>query len=239
MKALLVARRELYAYFRSPLGSVVVAGILLVDGILFYWQALTEKLLSAQVLEQFLYLTSGAIAVATVFLSMRLLAEERQTGTITMLTTAPIKDWEIVLGKYLSLMAVVVGMTALTAYMPALIFVNGKVSTGHIAVGYLGLVLLGSAVASIGLFSSALTKSQVVAVITTAAILAPLYLLWVVAKAVDPPLNEFLSALAIHHENFKPFMTGTLELRAVAYYLVVTYFFLLAATKVTEARRWR
>jgi ABC-2 type transport system permease protein len=123
--------------------------------------------------------------------------------------------------------------------MPALIFVNGKVSMGHIAVGYAGLLLLGAATIAIGLFASSLAKSQVVAAIVGAAILAPLLTLWMIARAVDPPLNKFLAALAIHHENFRPFMNGILELSGVVYYVMVTYFFLLAATKILEARRWR
>ncbi len=237
--AILIARRELTAYLRSPLGASVIAGALLIDGIWFYWKGLTEKLLSAQVLSEFFYGASGTTMIAGIILAMRLLAEERQTGTITLLNTSPIKDGEIVVGKFVSAFAVLGLMTLLTIYMPLLIFVNGKVSVGHILVGYAGLLLLGAASLSIGLFASALARSQVVAAITGALILAPLVLLWAVAKAVDPPLNEFLSALAIHHENFRPFMNGILDLGPVVYYLAVTYFFLLAATKTLEARRWR
>jgi ABC-2 type transport system permease protein len=123
--------------------------------------------------------------------------------------------------------------------MPALILVNGKVSLGHVLVGYAGLVLIGSAAIAIGLFGSALARSQVVAIIVSAAILACLLLLWAVARSVDPPLNRFLSALALHHDNFRPFMLGRLELGTVVYYLAMTYFFLLASTKILEARRWR
>jgi ABC-2 type transport system permease protein len=123
--------------------------------------------------------------------------------------------------------------------MPALVFFKGNVSIGHILVGYLGLLLLGSASIAIGLFGSAIARSQIVAMIVGAAILTPLVLLWAVARAVDPPLNRYLSALALHHDNFRPFMLGRLDLGAVVFYLVITYFFLLAATKVLEARRWR
>ncbi len=238
-QALLIARRELRAYLRSPIGSIVVAGALLIDGLYFYWKGLTEKLLSAQVLSEFFYGASGTTMIAGIILAMRLLAEERQTGTITLLNTSPIRDGEIVVGKFASAFTVIFAMTLLTIYMPLLIFVNGKVSVGHILVGYAGLLLLGAASLSIGLFASALARSQVVAAILGALILAPLVLLWVVAKAVDPPLNEFLSALAIHHENFRPFMNGTLQLDGVVYYVMVTFFFLLAATKTLEARRWR
>lgn len=236
---LLIARRELFAYLRSPLGAVIIAGALLLDGIWFYWQGLTQKLLSAEVLQQFLYGASGTTMAAALFVSMRLFAEERQTGTLVLLNTSPLKDWQIVAGKYLSALGVIVLLTALTAYMPALILVNGKISLGHVLVGYAGLVLIGSAAIAIGLFGSALARSQVVAIIVSAAILACLLLLWAVARSVDPPLNRFLSALALHHDNFRPFMLGRLELGTVVYYLAMTYFFLLASTKILEARRWR
>lgn len=237
--AMLIARRELLAYVRSPLGASVIAAALLVDGIYFYWKGLTEKLVSAQVLQEFFYGASGTTMVAAIVLSMRLLAEERQLGTLTLLNTSPVRDGEIIVGKFISAFGILAVMTLLTLYMPLLIFVNGKVSVAHIAVGYLGLLLLGAACIAIGLFASALAKSQVVAAIVGVVILVPLLLLWVVARAVDPPLNTFLSALALHHENYRPFMVGILELRAIAFYLAVTYFFLLAATKTLEARRWR
>jgi ABC-2 type transport system permease protein len=236
---LLIARRELFAYLRSPLGAVIIAGALLIDGIWFYWQGLTQKLLSAEVLQQFLYGASGTTMAAALFVSMRLFAEERQTGTLVLLNTSPLRDWQIVAGKYLSALGVIVVLVLLSAYMPASILVNGKVSLGHVLVGYSGLILLGSATIAIGMFGSALARSQVVAIIVSAAILAPLLLLWAVARAVDPPLNRFLSALALHHDNFRPFMFGRLELGTVVYYVAMTYFFLLASTKILEARRWR
>jgi ABC-2 type transport system permease protein len=238
-RVLLIARRELFAYLRSPLGFGILAGGLFIDGIWFYWQGLTQKLLSAEVMQQFLFGASGVTMIASLLLSMRLLAEERQTGTLILLNTSPLKDWEIVLGKYLSALAMIVVLTAATAYMPAMVLVNGKVSWGHVFVGDVGLLLLGSAAIAIGLFGSALARSQVVAIIVSAAILASMLMLWMVAKAVDPPMNRFFSALALHHDNFRPFMLGRLELGAVAYYVAMTYFFLLASIKVLEARRWR
>lgn len=237
-QVLLIARRELFAYLRSPLGAVIIAGALLIDGLWFYYQA-TLKLVSVEILQQFIWVASGTTMASSLFLSMRLFAEERQTGTLVLLNTSPVRDWEIVLGKYLSALSVILVLTACTAYLPALILVHGKISWGHVLVGYVGIVLIGSAAISIGLFGSALARSQVVAIIISAAILGALILLWVVARAMDPPLNRFFSALAIHHENFRPFMAGRLELGSVAYYLAMTYFFLLASMKVLEARRWR
>jgi ABC-2 type transport system permease protein len=238
-RALLIARRELLAYFRSPLGSVVIASALLLDGILFYWRALSQTLLSGEALAEFFWWTSGVTITAALFLSMRLVAEERQTGTFTLLNTAPLREWEIIVGKYLSVFAMVLILTLLSLYMPLLLLVNGKVSFGHIVVGYLGQLLLGGAAAAIGLFASTLTRSQLVAVVVGAAIVVVMLVFWVLAQAIDPPLNKFLAAAALHHANFRPFQFGILELGATAYYLSVSYMFLLGAVKILEARRWR
>jgi ABC-2 type transport system permease protein len=236
---LLIARRELYAYLRSPLGAAIIAAALVVDGLLFHLRALSKPLLSAEVLTEFFYSASAATMVASIVLSMRLLAEERQTGTFTLLSTSPVRDAEIVAGKFLSAFGMLTLLTLLTLYMPLWVLVNGKVSWGQLFVGYLGLLLLGAACISIGLFASALARSQVVAAILGAGILAVFLLLWMVANVVEAPLNGVLSRLALHHENYRPFMQGILDLRGVVYYLAFSFFFLLAATKTLEARRWR
>jgi ABC-2 type transport system permease protein len=238
--ALLIARRELRAYLRSPFGYIVCAAMLLIDGLLFQGYALgAGARLSADVLHDFFYFASGTTMVAAILLSMRLLAEERQTGTLVLLNTAPLHETAIIAGKFLSAFVFVVLLTAITIYMPLLILVNGKVSVGHIAVGYLGLVLLGAASVAIGLFGSTLARSQVLAAIIGAGILVTMLLLWIVGKVTDPPLNTFLAAMALHNEHQNAFMSGLLKLDNVVYYLAVTYFFLLASTKALEARRWR
>ena len=99
--------------------------------------------------------------------------------------------------------------------------------------------IVGAAVLAIGLFASSLARSTVVAGVVAACITGAMILAWALARAVDAPLNSILAALALHHENFKPFMSGTLDLGCVAYYLAVITFFLTAATKMVEARRWR
>jgi ABC-2 type transport system permease protein len=238
--ALLIAGRELRSYVRSPFGYIVAAATLLIDGLLFEGFALgAEPRLSADVLFDFFYFASGTTMVASILLAMRLVAEERQTGTLVLVNTAPVREWEIVLGKFLAAFGFVVFLTALTAYMPMLILVNGKVSAGHVLVGYLGLVLLGAASVAIGLFGSTIAKTQVLAAITGAGILVAMLLLWLVARVADPPLNTFVAGLALHNERQNPFMRGVLQLDNVVYYLAVTYGFLLAATKTLEARRWR
>jgi ABC-2 type transport system permease protein len=238
--ALLIARREFNSYFRSWLGPILIAAVLLTDGILFYWKiGLDQKLLSAQVLIEFFYNTSGPTMIAAIILTIRLLAEERQNGTLTLLNTSPVKDRDIVIGKFLAAYAVLALTTLLSVYMPAWLFVHGKVAIGHIVVGYVGLLLLGAAITAIGVFGSALAGSQVVAAIISTLIALVFVLLWIVAKASEPPLNQYLAALAVHHENFRPFMQGILQPSGVIFYLVFTYAFLFASVKVLEARRWQ
>jgi ABC-2 type transport system permease protein len=235
----LIAKRELSAYSRSPLGAVIIAVTLLINGILFYVDSISQQLLSGEALAKFFFNSSGLTSIAALLLSFRLIAEERQTKTFTLLNTSPISGGEIVMGKFLSAFIMVMLLTLLSAYMPILLYVTGKVSLGHIVVGYLGLFLIGAASTAIGLFASSLTNHQVIAIITGAGILALLFVLWMVATVTDAPLNDYLGGLAFHHLNFRSFQLGILELRGVVYYLVLTYVFLLAATKVLEARRWR
>jgi len=237
--ALLIAGRELRSYVRSPLGWVVAAAMLLLDGLLFQAGAMGGTRLSAQVLADFFYYISGVTMIGAIAMSMRLIAHEREKGTLVLVNTAPVRDSHIVFGKFIALFSFLLVVTALTAYMPALILVNGRVSIGHILVGYLGIVLLGAAAVSIGLFASAFARTQVIAAVLGAAVLGIMILLWMAAKVSDPPVNNFLLSMAIHHERQRGFMTGVLKFDNVVYYLAVTYFFLLAAIKTLEARRWR
>lgn len=236
-----IFRRELGEYVRSALGYAVAAVVLLVDGLLFYVQALgpaAGERLSGEVLARFFFNTSGLIVIAAVALSLRLIAEERQSGTITLLRTSPVRDWEIVAGKYLSALAFLGGITLATIYMPLLVMVNGKISLGQVAVGYLGLVLLGAACLAIGVFASALTRHQLLAGAVGAAITAAMFLFWPLSHMLEPPLAGVFAALAIHARHFQGFEVGVLHMRDVVYYLAVAYFFLLLATKAMEAKRW-
>ena len=164
--ALLIARRELGAYLRSMTGYIIAAIVLLVDGLLFNVFAMgTGEKLSAEVVSQFFYAASGITMIASVFISMRLLAEERQTGTLVLLY--------LVAGARLGdrPRQVPLGLRLPGPHHPgdglhaALVLVNGKVSFGHLAAGYLGLLLLGSAALAIGTFGSALARTQVLAAI--------------------------------------------------------------------------
>lgn len=236
----LIMRRELGAYLRSMTGYIIAAAVLIADGVLFNAFALggPDKL-SAEVLSLFFYFSSGTTIISSVFISMRLLAEERQTGTLVLLTSSPIHDWEIVLGKFLSAMAFLALITLATVYMPLLIFVNGKLSFGQMAAGYLGLLLLGSATLAIGTFGSAIARTQVLAAIFSGLIVVTMILCWLLGKVTEHPFNDVFVALALHGRHFPPFQAGSIHIRDVVYYLMVTYVALFGAIRVMEARRWR
>jgi len=236
----LIMRRELAAYLRSMTGYIIAAAVLIVDGLLFNAFALGggEKL-SSEVLSLFFYFSSGTTIIASVFISMRLFAEERQTGTLVLLTSSPVHDWEIIVGKYLSAMAFLAIMTLASVYIPALIFVNGKVSIGHLAAGYLGLLLVGSATLAIGVFGSALARTQVLAAIFSGVIVVSVLIAHLLSRVTDRPLKDTFMALALYARHFPPFQTGQIHLRDVVYYVVVTYVALFAAIRVMEARRWK
>ncbi len=238
--AFLIMRRELGAYFRSMTGYIIAAAVLVVDGILFNAFALggPEKR-SGDVLALFFYFSSGTTMIASVFLSMRLLAEEKQTGTLVLLTSSPIRDRDIVLGKFLSGWLFISLITLATAFMPAMIMVNGKISFGHVAAGYLGLILLGGATMAIGTFGSALARTQVLAAIISGGLVVGLIIAWLLARVTEHPINRIFESLALYHRHFPPFQVGLIHLRDVVYYLALTYFALFLATRVLEARRWR
>jgi ABC-2 type transport system permease protein len=237
----LIARRELGAYLRTMSGYVIAAAVLFVNGILFNAFALGSQhdRLSTEVLSQFFYFSSGTTMIASVFLSMRLLAEERQTGTMVLLASSPVREREIVLGKFASSLIFLALMTLAGSFMPLLILVNGKLSVGHVAAGYLGLLLLGSAALAIGTLGSALARSQVLAAIISGGMVVGMVIVWLLGSVTERPLNEIFLALALWGRHFPPFQAGIVHLRDVVYYLAVSYAALFMSIRVLEARRWR
>jgi ABC-2 type transport system permease protein len=234
-------RRELAAYVRSPLGYVVAALLLLIDGLLFQTYALgAGSKMSADVLFDFFRFTGGVVQIAGIALSVRLITEERQQNTIVLLNTAPVRDYEIVLGKFLAALVFLTGMIALSLYMPLLIMVNGKITVSQLVVGYAGLLLLGASSLSIGLFASALARQQLVAFAVAGAINGAMVMLFPLALRLDDDRKRVIESLDLWWVHFQEgFMKGIVNLSDVVYYLAVIYFFLLLATKTLEAKRWQ
>jgi ABC-2 type transport system permease protein len=236
----IIARRELGGYFRTPSGYLIAAATLLVQGLLFNTRALgTGAKLSSQVLVDFLRDSSGTTTVAAVLLTMRLFAEERQSGTLVLLFTSPVREVEIVVGKFISAFVVLSLLVLASIYLPALIFVNGKVSLGHIASGYFGLLMVGAATLSLGVLGSALARTQLMAGVLAAVFIFVLFLCWALSKVVDPPLGTVIAHFSLYEQHFFPSMRGLLQLSDVVYYASVTYLALLASTRVIQSQRWQ
>lgn len=236
----IIYRRELGAYLRSPLSWVIASVLLLVQGILFYSFAMGGDQLSAYVLERFFYLSSGIAIAAGLLLSFRLISEERQTHSIVLLTTSPVRDTEIIAAKFLAALTYLGLLLLLSLYIPLLIKVNGKITMGQVLVGYLGLFLLGGTVLSIGLFASALAKSQLIVAILATAMVIVMVVLYPLAKGMDAPVQGVFQQLDLWWIHFQQgFMRGVLNLKDVVFYMGVSYFFLLLATKTLEAKRWQ
>jgi len=239
-KVFLIARRELSSFFTTWTGYIIAAAALFINGLLFNSFAIGDAPeFSAVILGRFFYFSSGVAMVTGIFLSMRLLAEEKQTGTIVLSYTSPVSERQIVYGKYLSVFIFFLFLQLLTLYMPAMIFVNGKVSIGHMAAGYLGTTLIGAAVLALSLLASVLANNQLVAAVLGAFFTVTILVLWMLADVVESPFKELFSYLAIHNAHFDPFRKGIVHIKDVVYYLSVIIFALECSVKALEARRWQ
>ncbi len=235
---LLIARRELATYLNTAWGWVILAGVLLIDGLLFNAFAMTDApRYSADVLEDFFFYSSGTTMIAGVLLSMRLIAEERQSGTLVLLETAPVNETQVVLGKYLGAFGFLAFITLCTVYMPVLIQVNGKVGWSQIATGYLGLLSLGGAAVAIGTYGSALAKNQLLAAAMGGVMLVVMLLGWLLARITEAPISDVLAYAALFDRHYQPFMRGRVNTESLVFYGSTIFAFLLLATRTLQARR--
>ncbi|MBN1961055.1 MAG: ABC transporter permease subunit [Deltaproteobacteria bacterium] len=232
-------RRELGVYLRSPVGYIMIAVALGLEGLAFNAFALIGQHKSSEVLETFFFWSGGITAAVSIFVAMRLIAEERQSGTLALLATSPLRDWQIVLGKFLGGVIFLVVLNALSIYMPLLILVHGKISLGHLFAGYLGVILFASSTLALGLLCSAVSPNQLVAVILGSGVVLIFILLWALSKIADPPLEDILAYLSLHNKHFRPFMRGLISVQDLVFYLSLIYVSLTMTTRVLETRRWR
>jgi len=234
--ALAIARRELEAYLGSTIAYVVSAAMLALFGYFFYIMLYYTRQASLRPL------FGGNILIILIFvaplLTMRLLAEEQRSGTMEILLTSPVQDWEVILGKYLAGLSVYVLMLAPTIYYPIILVIFGSPDWGAIISLYLGLILLGAALVSLGTFTSALSSNQIVAAVLGVAIILVLWMIPAAGDLVGEPLRGVLQYLGLS-THFTDFAKGVIDTKGLIYYLSVTAGGLFLATRTLESRRWR
>ncbi len=186
----------------------------------------------------FLNIAQILILLFAAVLTMRLVAEEKKLGTWEFLLTAPLKDSEIIIGKFLGSLAVVAGMLVLTLYYPLLLIIFGDPDLGPIGTSYLGLILLGSACLSVGIFASTLSSNQIVSAVVAGGILSGLWFLGAVGSFAPGPVGDVISYFSLS-THFPDFIRGIVDTQAIVYYLSVTALFLYLATGSIETGRWR
>jgi ABC-2 type transport system permease protein len=244
-----IAKREYNLYFSSPVAYVVSFIVLLILGIFFYYSLLIA--ISPLAMQQgyvpnidvILWWLGLLLAILTPALTTRLLAEERRLGTIELLMTAPVKDWELVVGKWFGAFLMLLTLIAVTLIYPLILdqLVSPGIDQGPLISGYLGLILLASALVAIGVFISSLFSNQIAAFITT---LGVVIFLWLVTGLIVRVMGQmggvqewvrFLDFGGPYNNNL---LRGIIDLRDVVYYLSVTALALFMGTVSIEVRRW-
>ncbi len=250
-----IARRELQSYFASPIAYVMLGLFALIFGWMFYSflrffaeQSLRMSQFGMQgpqalnvneMMIRPLLLQAGVVVLFFLpMLTMRSFAEEKRSGTIELLLTSPLSDWEIVLGKYAGAMSLYVVMLAVSALNFAWLFAYGNPEAGPIVVGYLGLLLMGGSFVAIGLFISNLTRNQLVAAALTFSALLMLLLVNWVGDSSGPIVRAVVSGLSVF-QHFEDFSRGVIDTQHVVYYLSFIGFGLFLAARSVDADRWR
>jgi ABC-2 type transport system permease protein len=247
-----IARKELRSYFASPMGYIVVGFFTFLYGYFFIVMLnyfMTQGLQMAQfgggsvnVNETMIRPLMQNVAVILLFVmpsvTMRTYAEEKRSGTIELLLTSPVTDWQIILGKFFGAMGLYVVMLAITLVHIAILFVYGNPEWLPIATGYLGLLLLGASFISVGLLISSLTRNQVVAGVVTFAVLLLFWIISWIGTFSNPTINQLTAYLAIidHGEDF---WKGVIDTTHLVYYLSFIVFGLFLTARSVDSERWR
>jgi ABC-2 type transport system permease protein len=234
---LAIAGREIQAYFVSPIAYVVTAAFLIIMSIFFAWYVSDPRGVTATMEYMFGPMTTLFLFMVPM-LTMRLLSEEQRSGTIELLLTSPVRDWEVVLGKYLGIIILILVILGLTVYYPFVMFRFGNPDIGPIVSGYLGLFLLAAAMASLGLLASSLTENQIVAVIIGLGMSIFLWISETISDFVGTSLSGIFSAISIR-PYFPDFTMGIVDTRNVIFYITFIAVALFLTVRSLESRRWR
>jgi ABC-2 type transport system permease protein len=249
---LAIVRKEWRGYFASPIGYVVIGMYALVFGYFytiglswFIRQSMQAPQMGAgpmninQQMIRYVFLNSTIIFLFVVpLITMRTYSEEKRSGTIELLMTSPITDYQIVMGKFLGALSLYGAMLGITLIHIGVLFAYGSPEWKPILTGYLGLLLLGGCFVSVGLFFSSLTRNQIVAGMFTFAVLLLLWVIDWVGGFAGPSLEKLTAYLSLtgHLEDF---LRGVIDTQHVVYYLSFITFGLFLTAKAVDSERWR
>ncbi len=250
---LAIAQKELKSYFSSPIAYIVIGLFALFYGYFYavYLQVFLRDSMSMgqmggqqamNVNQQMLRPVLQNVTVLLLFvlpaITMRTYAEERRSGTIELLLTSPLSDFQIIMGKFLGALSLFAVMVAITLVHNGVLFIYGRPEWKPILTSYLGLMLLGGSFLSVGLFISTLTTNQIVAYIVT---FSTFLLLWVISwigsfsSGMFTDVTSYLSII----EHFDDFTKGVIDTTHVIYYLSLITFGLFLTAKSVDTERWR
>ncbi len=251
---LAIAGKELRSYFASPIAYIIIGLFALIFG-WFYISAVAwfversmgmdqfgggaESVNVNQDLIRFLLLNATVVMLFLLpMITMRTYAEEKRSGTIELLLTSPVKDLEIILGKFLGALGLYCMMLLVTLVYIAMLFKFGRPEIKPILAGYLGLVLLGGALISFGLFISSLTKNQIVAAVGTFTLVLLLWIIDWVGDQAGSRLRDILAYLSIT-KHLEDFAKGIVDTKHIVYYLSCITLGLFLTAKSVDTERWR
>jgi ABC-2 type transport system permease protein len=237
IRIIAVTQRELSSFFFSPIAYVVLVGFLIVSGIFFGQFTLIPG--SEASLERTFETMVLVLVFVLPMLTMRLLSEEYRSGMIETLMTLPIRDSEVVVGKFLGTFLFYLILLASTLVYVVILEIFGSPDYGLVVSGYVGTALLGALYISVGMLTSACTRNQVVAVVISFIVLGVFtYLAEFLASKTEGVMRVLLQYLSIikHHEDFRK---GLMDSKDLVFFVSGTAFFLFVSTRVLESKRWR
>lgn len=230
-----IAGKEFRGYWGAPSFYIIISLFLFISGYGFGWSPVTFLESSLQGFldwSQFFFLFLGPA------LTVRLFAEEEKLGTLELLLTAPLRDLEIVLGKFIAALGVLALMLLLTFLYPILLYGFGRPDFGPLFSGYLGLFLLGAVFLSIGLFTSSLTSNQIVAFVMGTTLILILWFIGLLEGMAGEQALRIFQLISIS-TYFPAFSRGIIDSNGVIYYLSLVMVFLFLTLRSLESRRWR
>jgi ABC-2 type transport system permease protein len=252
--ALAIAQKELRSYFASPIAYVVIGFFALLFGYFFFalvaffqQQSLQMSMggmggrnmnINQMLVGPLLVNASVVILFVMPMITMRTYSEEKRSGTIELLLTSPLTDWQIIIGKFLGAMLLYAAMLAVTLIHIGLLFLYGNPEWKPIATGYLGLLLMGGCFISLGLLISSLTKNQIVAGMVTFAVFLMLWIINWIGTFVGPTAQAVLQHLSIT-DHFDDFAKGVIDTKHLVYYMSFIAFGLFLTAKSVDSERWR